>query len=67
LDIPNVIVFRQGLALIVPARIERQGVLFDHPLEQPDRTGLVLEDQPILGGIAANSAKPKLRTREIIS
>src|SRR5262245_13191376 len=44
LDVPNIVEIRQRVAGAVPAGVERQGVLLEHPLEKPDRTGLVLED-----------------------
>src|SRR5579884_563028 len=60
LDVPHVVKVRQGVAATVPAGVERQGVFLEHPLEQSDRCGLVLKDQPILGGITHHGAEAEL-------
>src|SRR4029077_6994990 len=43
-----------------PAGIERQAVLFEHPLEEPDGAGLILKDQPVVRDVAADGAKAEL-------
>ncbi len=45
---------RDQLRIAVPTRVEGQGVLLEHPLEQADERGPVLEDQPPLGLVAAH-------------
>src|SRR6516164_6372463 len=60
LDVANIVEVRQRVAGAVPAGVERQGVLLEHPLEQPDGTGLILQDQPVTGGVAEDGAEAEL-------
>ena len=54
LNLPNVLEGLQSTPFAVPARVEGQHVLLEHALEQPDVAGPVLQDQPVLGGVAAD-------------
>src|SRR5262249_40745167 len=60
LDVANIVEIRQRVAGAVPAGVERQGVLLKHPLEQPDGTGLILNDQPVTGGVTEDGAEAEL-------
>jgi hypothetical protein len=42
------------IALLVPPRIERQDVLFEHALKKPDYMIFISENQPILVGVSAH-------------
>src|SRR5262249_28445135 len=60
LDVPNGVEIRQRVAGAVPAGVERQGVLLEHPLEKPDGTCLILKDQPVARGVTADGAEAEL-------
>jgi hypothetical protein len=48
------------LRVAVPPRVERQDVLLEHPLEQPDEVVAVLQNQPVAGLAAAEDGEPAL-------
>jgi len=48
----------QPLRIAVPARVEGEDVLFEHPLKQPDHAISVLHDQPVLATSPAKTLKP---------
>src|SRR3990170_5185989 len=59
------------LGVTVPARIESQDVLFEHPLEKTDHVVSILQDQPVLRDISAKYIKTellveRLRCRDIL-
>ena len=45
---------------LVPPRVERQNVLLEHALKQANDNALVLQNEPILFGIAANHLEAEL-------
>src|SRR5262249_47355617 len=60
LDVANIVEIAQRVTATVPAGVERQGVLLEDPLKQPDGAGLILKDQPVPGGVAEDSAEAEL-------
>src|SRR5262245_40664169 len=61
----------QLLRLLVPAGIEREHVLLEHALEQPDDVVAVLEDQPVLRRVPAERLEAEhlvelLRRRDVL-
>src|SRR5262249_10363140 len=54
LNVAHVVEVGQRASGPVPARVERQHVLVEHSLEEPDGGGLVLQDQPVLRRITAD-------------
>lgn len=54
LDVPDVVEVRQRVAGPVAAGVERQAVPVEQPLEEPDGTGLVLEDCRYYAAVGAD-------------
>jgi hypothetical protein len=54
---------RGFLPLLVPAGIERQHVLVEHPVKQPDNVIAVFQYQPVLLGVTANLLETELRIK----
>ena len=48
------------LGVAVPAGVEGEDVLLEHPLKQPDRVIAVLQDQPVLRGIPGEDLETEL-------
>ena len=47
-------------ALLVPAGVEGEDVLLEHPLKQADHVIAVLQDQPVLRGIPGEDLEAEL-------
>ncbi|WP_437757601.1 hypothetical protein [Sorangium sp. So ce1389] len=45
------------LGVLVPAGVEGEDVLLEHPLKQPDHVVAVLQEQPVLRGIPGEGLK----------
>ena len=50
----------QPLGIAVPAGVEREDVLLEHPLKKTDRVIAVLHDQPVLRGISCDGLEAQL-------
>ena len=46
--------------VLVPPRVEGENVPLEHPLKQADHVIAVLQDQPVLRGIAGEGREPEL-------
>src|SRR6185295_4785924 len=71
LQVPNVRERVELLRVAVPAGIEREDVLLEHPLKEPDHMIAVLQNQPVLRSVPGESLETELlverpRSREIL-
>ena len=60
LEVAHVFVVGQGGGVSVPAWVVGEHVLREHALEEADGAGLVLEDEPVFGLVAADDVEAEL-------
>ena len=60
LELAHVVEVGEGLAVAIPAGIEGQEVPVEHPLEETEGAGLVLQDEPVLGRFTADDLEAEL-------
>ena len=57
----------QVLCILVPARVEGQHVLLEHPLEKTDYVLSVFQDYPVLRNVSAEDLETKLLVKSLRS